>query len=111
MDISLSSFELAERVNFETLTTKQPLQDTFQRALLEVGPKSSGGLIVLGRDRRGGINYKSETQHLLLTAGQTSYPGPHVSHVLGDICTCSHSNEGQGDFSGCTSQEADLYMI
>lgn len=79
--------ELMERVLSKTFPTAQPLHDTFDRAQSEVGPvrKSSGFLIVLGCGRRGGINFKSETQRLLSTAGQTSHPGSDVSHVLGDI--------------------------
>ncbi|KAL8668365.1 MAG: hypothetical protein Q9168_007007 [Polycauliona sp. 1 TL-2023] len=79
---------LDPRVVFDTITTSQPLQDTFQRAQSEVGlTRSSGDLIVLGRNRESGLNlnFKSEMPGLLSTVGQTSHPGSDVNLILGDI--------------------------
>ncbi|KAL8996532.1 MAG: hypothetical protein Q9169_003969 [Polycauliona sp. 2 TL-2023] len=78
---------LEPRVIFATITTTQPLQTTFQRAQSEVGlaPKSSGDIIVLGRNRESSVDFKSEVPRLLSMVGQTSHPGADVSLVLGDV--------------------------
>ncbi|CAO1606460.1 hypothetical protein XANCAGTX0491_009958 [Xanthoria calcicola] len=86
MKDSLSS-ELEARVVFDRVHSTRPLHDTFQRAQAEVGqaPKSSGDLIVLGRSRESGIQFKAETDGLLSTVGQTDHAGSDVSQVLGDV--------------------------
>lgn len=86
MKDSLSS-ELEARVVFDHVHSTRPLRDTFQRAQAEVGqaPKSSGDLIVLGRSRESGIQFKAETDGLLSTVGQTDHAGSDVSQVLGDV--------------------------
>ncbi|KAI4105428.1 MAG: hypothetical protein LQ339_003492 [Xanthoria mediterranea] len=79
--------ELEARVVFDHVHSTRPLHDTFQRAQAEVGqaPKSSGDLIVLGRSRESGIQFKAETDGLLSTVGQTGHAGSDVSQVLGDV--------------------------
>ncbi|KAL8684612.1 MAG: hypothetical protein Q9224_006237 [Gallowayella concinna] len=86
MKDSLSS-ELEARVMFETVSTRRPLEVTFQRAQSEVGQarKNSGDLIVLGRGREHEELFGKERQHLLSSVGQTRQPGSDVGHVLGDI--------------------------
>ncbi|KAL9022937.1 MAG: hypothetical protein Q9180_008481 [Flavoplaca navasiana] len=79
--------DLSPRVLFSTISTTQPLLTIYQHAQSEIGqaPKSSGDLIVLGRGREKGINFKAEMPQLLTTVGQSSYPGSDVGHVLGDV--------------------------
>ncbi|KAL8876773.1 MAG: hypothetical protein Q9198_005092 [Flavoplaca austrocitrina] len=79
--------DLAPRVLFSTISTTEPLHTIYQHAQSEVGqaPKSSGDLIVLGRGRENGINFKTEMPRLLSTVAQMSHPGTDVAHVLGDV--------------------------
>lgn len=81
------SLELESRVVFDTVDSRQPLQDVFQRAQSEVGQsrKSKGDLIVLGRGRESDISFRSENQQLLSSVGHSRQPGSDVSHVLGEM--------------------------
>ncbi|KAL8868470.1 MAG: hypothetical protein Q9174_004971, partial [Haloplaca sp. 1 TL-2023] len=79
---------LETRVVFDTMTTSmRPLHDIYHRAKAEVGqtPKSSGDLIVLGRNGSIANDFKTETQVLLEEVGQMCHPGSDVGNVLGDV--------------------------
>lgn len=87
--------ELDSRVLFDTLVTSRPLNDVFYRVRAEVGqsPKSSGDLVVLGRNRESKIKLSAELHQLLGFVGQTAHTGSDVSHSLGDIAQAMVATE------------------